>query len=130
MQKAAQLAAAPCASRGDQQRILDQERKIHWMTSRLRRHGDDQQVLPARRVVGHLELCAREGARVRRFEAAAAAAGDGGKKLRSLGGDVGGAISEFKSSLNSDDEEEEKPAEPANAAPATSAENSEVSTEQ
>ena len=54
----------------------------------------------------------------------------GGKKLRSLGGDVGGAISEFKSSLNSDDEEEEKPAEPANAAPATSAENSEVSTEQ
>ena len=32
----------------------------------------------------------------------------GGKKLRSLGGDLGGAISEFKSSVTSDDEEEEK----------------------
>ena len=32
----------------------------------------------------------------------------GGKKLRSLGGDLGGAISEFKTSLNQDEEEEDK----------------------
>lgn len=31
----------------------------------------------------------------------------GGKKLRNLGGDLGGAISEFKTSLNEDDEEAE-----------------------
>ena len=31
----------------------------------------------------------------------------GGKKLRSLGSDLGGAISEFKTSLNTDDDEEE-----------------------
>lgn len=31
----------------------------------------------------------------------------GGKKLRSLGGDLGGAISEFKTSLNDEDDEEE-----------------------
>ena len=31
----------------------------------------------------------------------------GGKKLRSLGGDLGGAISEFKASVTKDDEEEE-----------------------
>ena len=30
----------------------------------------------------------------------------GGKKLRSLGGDLGGAISEFKTSMNDDDDEE------------------------
>ena len=32
----------------------------------------------------------------------------GGKKLRSLGGDLGGAISEFKNNMNEDEEEEEK----------------------
>ena len=30
----------------------------------------------------------------------------GGKKLKSLGGDLGGAISEFKTSLNKEDDEE------------------------
>lgn len=42
----------------------------------------------------------------------------GGKKLRSLGGDLGGAISEFKTSLNTDEEEEEAAAQAA--APKTS----------
>ena len=37
----------------------------------------------------------------------------GGKKLRSLGGDLGGAISEFKTSLNTDEEEEEEAAKAA-----------------
>ena len=32
----------------------------------------------------------------------------GGKKLRNLGSDLGGAISEFKTSLNDDGEEEEE----------------------
>ena len=31
----------------------------------------------------------------------------GGKKLRNLGGDLGGAISEFKTSLNDDSDEDE-----------------------
>jgi len=32
----------------------------------------------------------------------------GGKKLRSLGSDLGGAISEFKTSMSDDDDEEQK----------------------
>jgi len=32
----------------------------------------------------------------------------GGKKLRSLGSDLGGAISEFKTSMSDDDEEQNK----------------------
>lgn len=32
----------------------------------------------------------------------------GGKKLRNLGGDLGGAISEFKTSLNEKDDEAEE----------------------
>lgn len=32
----------------------------------------------------------------------------GGKKIRNLGGDLGGAISEFKTSLNDDSEEEKE----------------------
>lgn len=42
----------------------------------------------------------------------------GGKKLRSLGGDLGGAISEFKTSLEPGEEEEEEVAKAA--APKTS----------
>jgi sec-independent protein translocase protein TatA len=35
----------------------------------------------------------------------------GGKKLRSLGGDLGGAISEFKNNMNEDEEEKQTDAE-------------------
>ena len=34
----------------------------------------------------------------------------GGKKIKNLGGDLGGAIKEFKNSVTPDDEEEEKAA--------------------
>lgn len=39
----------------------------------------------------------------------------GGKKLRSLGGDLGGAISEFKNSMSNEDEEENTIDESASA---------------
>jgi sec-independent protein translocase protein TatA len=48
----------------------------------------------------------------------------GGKKLKSLGGDLGGAISEFKNSLNKEDEEEEEIE--SNSAASTATENKET----
>ena len=49
----------------------------------------------------------------------------GGKKLRSLGSDLGGAISEFKTSLNTDDEEDDSTDSNQAAAKTDSDENSE-----
>ncbi|MFP6581754.1 MAG: twin-arginine translocase TatA/TatE family subunit [Candidatus Hydrogenedentota bacterium] len=53
----------------------------------------------------------------------------GGKKLKSLGGDLGGAISEFKTSLSPEEEEEAK-ADTEKSAPAAAAtENKEATNE-
>lgn len=53
----------------------------------------------------------------------------GGKKLRSLGSDLGGAISEFKTSLNKDDEEEESDMNQAAKSSEAKAESSEEKVE-
>jgi len=37
----------------------------------------------------------------------------GGKKLKNLGGDLGGAISEFKTSLHSDGDDDDLPDDPS-----------------
>lgn len=53
----------------------------------------------------------------------------GGKKLRSLGGDLGGAISEFKTSLSPEEEEEAKAEAEKNAPASAATENKEATNE-